>query len=175
MGLLMSDEVAGGPPLGSRHYCQRRLLHSLALSSRWHHCDIGIARSAAFLSSYPVVVPTGDQGALSSETPRCYVPTPRPPQESRGPQSSGQSGWFVSTRRLHVSGQGTPFMSFWFSRCWWLYCFILFYSWTPGPAHLATLQVLHIWWPRREPETVLSAQLTSPPPRLCLLISFFYL
>lgn len=31
-----------GPSLCSKHYCQRRLLHSLALSCRWRHCDIGI-------------------------------------------------------------------------------------------------------------------------------------
>lgn len=28
--------------LCSKHYCQRRLLHSLALFCRWRHCDIGI-------------------------------------------------------------------------------------------------------------------------------------
>lgn len=89
---------------------------------------------------------------------------PLPPGGQRsGPQSSGQSWRVVSTRRLHVSGQGTPFMSFWFSRCWWL-LFLLFYLWTPGPSHLATLQVLHIWWPRRERETVSLPSIPPPPP-----------
>lgn len=33
---------AQGPSLCSKHYCQRRLLRSLALFCRWCQCDIGI-------------------------------------------------------------------------------------------------------------------------------------
>lgn len=47
---LDEREETRGPPLCSKHYCQRCLLHSLALFCRWRHCDIGIT-GARFCAS----------------------------------------------------------------------------------------------------------------------------
>lgn len=61
----------------------------------------------------------------------------------------------VLIERLCVCRQGTPFMCFLFSKCWWFFLYTL-----PFPPH----QVLHIWWVCQKRETVcLPSSPTSVP------------
>lgn len=54
--------------LGSKHYCQHRLLHTLALWCCWHHCDIGITGARACASKKWRLL-CFDTGSAWSEVP----------------------------------------------------------------------------------------------------------
>lgn len=139
----------------------------------WHYPVVGASLSCRSC--------TGDPGAFSFVTPQMLRRPPPPdlplPQGSRGPQSSGRSCRFMSTRRLHVSGQGTPFYVLLIFQMLVTFYFVvlLMDAWplpprhATGPAHLvATLRTRH-----------LSAQHPHPPPHVCafwspsLILNFF--
>lgn len=134
----------------------------------WHYPVVGASLSCR---SRQVI-----QALCPSWRPRCCVahrllicPSPRAAEVRRA--QAGRVG-SCPLGGCTSAGRVLPFMSFWFSRCWWL-SILLFCWWTPGPSHLATPQVLHIWWPRWERDICLPPP-TSVPSDPSLLFLFFF-
>lgn len=138
--------------LGSKHYCQHRLLHTLALWCCWHHCDIGITGARA-CSSKKWRLLCFDTGSAWSEVPfflsvqlTCCIDRWRvrcPPHVAPNPlQALIQSTVMLKSPRLEVMGRVLL-------RAFIFFQMLLIFL-DPAPFTKPHPQVLHIWWVKND-------------------------